>query len=388
MFLIDSPFVSDFLIDTIKEHNIDVVSTNAAKELINDDTISWISEEDAIKNVRNDPKTPIYTNSENALSWIANNLGDTKRYNQVELFKDKVKFRELIKSLFPDFFFTTVKLTDVQNLSINDIAFPFVIKPSVGFFSIGVHVVKNESDWDTAKKELNFNSLKSIFPSDVLDTSTFIIEEFIQGEEFAVDFYYNNEGEAVILNILHHMFSSGTDTSDRVYSTSKDIILQYKNSIGDFLNSIGKRVGLKNFPAHAELRIDANGHINPIEINPLRFGGWCTTGDLLGVALGFNSYECYCHNQKPNWEQIFKNRTDKKFSIVVLNNNSGFLPAEIKKFKYDQLALDFENPLIIRELDVEKYSVFGFMFTETSLNNEGELDKILVSDLKKFIITK
>jgi hypothetical protein len=34
--------------------------------------------------------------------------------------------------------------------------------------------------------------------------------------------------DAVLLNVLHHLFSSGTDTSDRVYSTSKAIIEKYK----------------------------------------------------------------------------------------------------------------------------------------------------------------
>jgi 5-formaminoimidazole-4-carboxamide-1-beta-D-ribofuranosyl 5'-monophosphate synthetase len=68
-----------------------------------------------------------------------------------------------------------------------------------------------------AKKEHN-DKLKSIFPENVLNTSNFIIEEFIRGEEYAIDYYYDNNGDAVLLNVLHHLFSSGTDTSDRVYS--------------------------------------------------------------------------------------------------------------------------------------------------------------------------
>jgi hypothetical protein len=35
-----------------------------------------------------------------------------------------------------------------------------------------------------------------------------------------------------------------------------------------------------------------NGKITPIEVNP-RFGGFCTTADLLGVTLGFNEYKCF-----------------------------------------------------------------------------------------------
>jgi NADPH-dependent curcumin reductase CurA len=37
------------------------------------------------------------------------------------------------------------------------------------------------------------------------NTSNFIIEEFIQGEEYAIDYYYDNNGDAVLLNVLHHL---------------------------------------------------------------------------------------------------------------------------------------------------------------------------------------
>ena len=384
MFLIDKPFVSDFLIKTIKDQNYQIVSTDEAKELISDRTLNWLSEEDAIRFIEKDPETSIYTNSENAISWIFKNLG-SERSNQIHLFKDKFKFRELIKDLFPDFKYKTVELEDIQELIFEELDFPFVIKPSLGFFSLGVHIVRNTEEWNNAKDELNYENLQSIYPKEVLDTSTFIIEEYIEGEEYAVDCYFNNEGEVVILNILHHKFSSGSDVSDRVYSTSKEIILKYKNDIEEFLRPIGDKAGLRNFPMHVEVRIDEKGKIRPIEINPLRFGGWCTTGDFTWYAYGFNSYDFYINDRKPNWEQIFKKRSNKKYSIVVLNNNSGFTMSEISHFDYDLLTKDFENVLVLRKLDIKKFSFFGFVFIETSLDNEEELDKILVSNLKKYI---
>ncbi|MCP3675252.1 MAG: ATP-grasp domain-containing protein [Gammaproteobacteria bacterium] len=32
--------------------------------------------------------------------------------------------------------------------------------------------------------------------------------------------------------------------------------------------------------AHDELRGDDKGTILPIEVNPMRFGGWCTSADI------------------------------------------------------------------------------------------------------------
>lgn len=388
MFILDKPYASDFLIETIRKNNYPIVSSPVARELISDDSLAWTSEEEASRLLNSNPETPLYSNSENALAWIAEHHGDSELAKQVLLFKDKAEFRKLIKDLYPDFTYSTVKLEEIQHLPLEELSFPFVIKPSVGFFSIGVHVVKNTADWETAREELNINKLRSIYPQNVLDTSTFIIEEYIEGEEFAVDCYFNNEGELVILNILHHLFSSGADTSDRVYTTSKDIILQYSEIFGGFLQTLGRKAELKNFPAHVELRVDAMGRIIPIEVNPLRFGGWCTTADLLGIAFGYNSYEQYILGKQPDWDQVFENRSQMNYSIIVLNNNSGYSPEQITHFDYDLLEKDFENALHTRKMDVGKYSVFGFLFAETSPGNEEELNRILVSDLRKYITIK
>lgn len=385
MILIDNPYISDFLIKTIKENNFEIIATKEAESLINDDSLNWISENDAKKKLLISPNPLIYTNSENSLTWILNNLKETKLPNQIRLFKDKLKFRELTKSMFPDFLFRKIKIEDIQTLDIDKLKLPFVIKPSLGFFSIGVHIIRNKANWYAAQKQLNYDNLKSIYPKEVMDASTFIIEEYIAGEEFAIDAYFNTDGEVVILNILHHMFSSSTDVSDRVYATSQSIISKYKKSVEEFLKIIGEKADLKNFPLHIEVRIDKKGVIKPIEINPQRFGGWCTTGDLSWYSFKFNSYQYFIQNKKPNWDEIFKTMKDKIYSIILLNNNSGFIPSEISHFDFEMLKQDLENILVVRKLDFNKYPAFGILFTETSEGNERELKEILNSDLSKYI---
>ena len=388
MYLLDKPYISDFLVNTIKENHYKIVATKSAKDLVTDPSLNWISEEEAITIIKNNPSQRIYSNSENVLSWIDKHFGDSELSKQINILKDKAKFREHIKAIFPEYKFKKIKLETIQTITSEELSFPFVIKPSIGFLSIGVYIINNEKDWIKAKEAITPQNLKSIFPKNVLNTSYFIIEDFIQGEEYAIDYYYNDKGEVVILNILNHVFSSGTDTSDRVYLTSKGIINQYKSEIEQFLNTIGKKLNLKNFPAHAEVRIDDNGKIIPIEINPLRFGGWCTTADLSGISLDLNSYKYYFENTYPNWDTIFKGKEDLIFSIIVLDNNSGISPTDIEKFDYERLAKDFENPLAIRALDIKKYPLFGFVFTKTKQKNMKELNDILSSDLRKYISVK
>ncbi len=231
---------------------------------------------------------------------------------------------------------------------------------------MGVYKVDNFDEWKIISKKIldEVDGMKNLYPKEVLNLDLFIIEEFIEGEEYAIDCYFNKNGEPVVLNILHHIFSSGKDVSDRVYSTSKEIIEKYIAKIEDFLKIIGQKLNLKNFPIHMEVRIDQKGKIIPIEINPLRFGGWCTTGDLSWYAYGINSYEYFIKETKPDWNKIFTSRPDNIFSIIVLDNNSGIEESDIASFDYEKLMKIFTKPLVLRKVNYLEYPVFGFLFLE------------------------
>ena len=147
MILIGKPYVSDFLIETIKKNNFQLVATAEAKELITDESLNWISEKKAKEIVLKNPNHLIYSNSENTISWVEANLSETKRPEQIKHFKNKIAFRELLKDVYPNYFFKGVKFEDLDTISIHDLPFPFIIKPAIGFFSLGVHKVDEPSEW-------------------------------------------------------------------------------------------------------------------------------------------------------------------------------------------------------------------------------------------------
>lgn len=390
MLLIDKPFASDFLIKTIKENKFPIIKTATSKSMISDESLNWISEKDAIERYKNETDLLLYSNSENAISWIEKNLSFSKLPNQIQLFKNKILFRELLKDAFPNYYFKGVQLSELFKIDASTLKFPLILKPAVGFFSLAVHKVDNAQEWQTVlvniEKELA--SFKGMYPKEVVDVSDFIIEQYIEGEEYAVDCYYNKKGEPVVLNVMHHIFSSDKDVSDRVYSTSKEIIEKHQSKIEAFLKIIGEKAQLKNFPMHVEIRVDSNNNIIPIEINPLRFGGWCTTGDISYFAYGFNSYEQFLYQKTPNWNAIFETRKDKLYSLIVLDNNSGINEKDIVSFDYELLLKDFKKPLNLRKVDFRKYAVFGFLFIETSKENNNEVANILASNLRKYITVK
>lgn len=387
MILIDKPYVSDFLIQTIVENGFSVLGTRVAKEMVVSESMNWKSEKEATEIIGKDPNCPVIANSENAIGWIGENLKSTRFPGQIQVFKNKIKFRELLQDAYPQLFFKKVEFHQLEKVDLAELKFPLIIKPAVGFFSIGVHQVSEANDWGPSVEKIKneLESLEKHYPVEVLDATDFILEEKIEGEEYAVDCYFDKDGAPVVLNILHHVFSSDTDVSDRVYSTSQEIFESRHVQVRDFLKIIGEKVGLRNFPAHVEIRIDRDGKLTPIEVNPLRFGGWCTTGDLSWYAFGFNSYEYFLKGKRPDWQKIFEKRAGKKYNVIVLDNNSGIEESEIDAFDYDLLLSDFEKPLSLRKVDFAQYSVFGFLFTASNAADDGELLDILHSDLRRYI---
>jgi len=387
MIILDKPYISEFLLNTLERNKIPVINNPVLAEFTFERNLNLVSEEEAIIQFNDSGCPLLYTNSENSINWIEKNLTHTCLPRKIKLFKNKVSFRNLIRDMFPDYFYKSVSFDALKSLDINDLPLPFIIKPAVGFFSLGVYKIEKPEDWKgivhTMISEIDL--IKDLYPPEVLHTGEFIIEECINGDEFAIDCYFNNNGKPVVLNIMKHVFSSVTDVNDRVYITSKEIIESYRNSISSFLAEIGKRAELRNFPAHVEIRIDEKGIIVPIEVNPLRFGGWCSTPDLAWHAFGINLYEYLFQQKEPDWNTILKDMDGAVFSNIVLNNSTGIEGKNVKSFNYEKLLADFEKPLELRMADFKKFPLFGFLFCETRKQNMAELDKILLSDLKEYV---
>ena len=374
MFFVDKPFVSNFFKETIRDHGIPVVGTEISREMGLLPGTKIISESEAIQCVRDGCADPLYTTSENALGWIIKNLAFSELVEKIELFKNKVAFRELTKSLAPDFFFQEVCLEDLIDLPHPRKDIPLIIKPATGFMSEGVYKVQNGGEWEQTKTRILTEREKSkdLYPPEVVDLSSLIIEQCIKGEEFAIDAYFDAAGEAVILNILSHTFPSADNVGDRIYTSSKDIIEKNLLEFTELASKIGELAGVKNFPAHIELRRNPNGTLIPIEINPLRFGGWCTTADLTYHAYGFNPYVYYYSKLIPDWGELLKDKAGKLYSIIILDNTTGIDSTQISKFDYQKLLSEFENPLELRKFDFKEYPIFGFLFAETRTENEIE----------------
>ncbi len=386
MILLDKPYVSNFLKQTIADQQIPVIRTPQLEQFDLDESIAIYEPTVAIEKFKNGNTPLLYSNSENSINWILNNLAFTNIPRQIIALKDKAVFRDLTKNLFPQFNYQTVDIHQLDMLDVDTLAMPFIIKPALGFFSMGVYKVSGPDEWPRVQQAIRteMQAVQTLYPAEVLDTTKFIIEDCIAGTEFAIDAYYNNEGRPVIVDIYQHLFASDKDVSDRVYFTSKAIIEEYREKMQRVLADIGQLASLRNFPVHAEVRIDDGDNVLPIEINPMRFGGWCAT-DIAHHAYQINPYQTYFEQKEPDWDQILAAKGDEIYSLIVLDNSTNVAAPDINAFDYEQLLMQFEKPLELRKIDYHEYPVFGFLFTETRFENMAELEAILRSDLKDFI---
>ena len=383
MLIVDNPYVSELLQETAIVNNFEILNNTKKGSITLKPELNYITSDNAANLIKNNPNHKIYCNSENSINWINENLKFTDLPDKITLFKDKVKFRQILKEIYPDFYFEEVNYDELESIQTNELKFPFIIKPAVGFLSIGVHVVNSEHEWKNTIKELKeeIEATKNLFPKEVVDTKNFIIEEIIEGDEYAIDAYFDENGSPVILNILKHPFSSGKDVSDRLYYTSKKIIQDNFIKTEKLLEEIGKITKIKNFPMHIEVRIEEE-NIIPIEVNPMRFAGWCCT-DLAYFAYGINIYEYFLHQKKPNWEEIFNKVDDSEFYFNIADIPATTEKRPIKNFDYNGYLSNFSNVIEVRKIDFNKNPLFGIFFGSTP--SHDEIKKLLTIDIPKYI---
>ncbi len=394
MFILDKPYVSKYLEETALKNGYPVLKNAAADDLELNQDLNFYCEGYAVNQIKESKNPLIYCNSENAIDWISKNLEFTDIPRRIALCKDKFEFRKLISEIYPDFYFKEINLKDIETIDVSSLKFPLVLKPKVGFLSFGVYPVYNEADWKNVVKSIgaDIKKYEKIFPKSVVDTSSFIVEEMIEGDEFAVDVYFDNNGEPVILNIYKHPFVSKDDVSDRLYYTSKQIIKEYLESFTKLFDKIGAAMGLKNFPCHIELRANEKNAV-PIEINPMRFAGWCLC-DLAHYAFNINPYAYYFEQKKPDWENILSKMDDALYCFTI-GDNQGI--QNIKNVDYEAYAEFLTAPdaadavngnrtgklFELRKIDYKNFPIFALAFIR--LQNESAVFDILKADFSKYI---
>ncbi len=386
MFIFTEPFISDLVKDFI--------SSDSGENIMQNDFLStysfnnqsaFLTEKAAAQKISSDDGRWIFSNTENALVLLDKMLPSEHRLrNCIELFKNKHLFRNRYQDIFPGITYLALSLNDLLNYKFSDFGAPFIIKPAVGFLSAGVYRINNQTELTKVQSELvnEMALIDGVFPKSVLDSSRFIVESIIEGREFAIDAYFDDNSEPVIINIFEHIFRDTADMSDRLYTCSTAIISDWLEPFTDFLHKLQSIIELPGFALHAEVRVTASGEILPIEVNPLRFAGWCCT-DLCYWAYGINPYSYFASKQKPDWQKICAENNGKLYGMSVLSSQ---YVKTAKDFNYTALAERFSDIKDIRKIDFTSYPLFGFVFFAVEKSDTEFLNWLLHDDFKEFCI--
>ena len=386
MIILDNPYVSPLLEDTVAKKSYPVLSNEMARSLSKFDMMNVLSDEAAVDLLKGEKNPQLYSNSENAINWISTHLNFSELPQKIELFKNKAEFRRLLKEIYPDFYFFESGFDSLSTLNTEKIRFPVVLKPCVGFLSMGVYIIRDAEEWADVIKNLrdDIEKFRGQFPTEVVDASSFIVEELINGEEFAIDAYFDKDGKPVILNIFKHPFSDETDVSDRVYFTSGEIIKSNHDRFESLLSQIGSLAQLRNFPLHMEVRVDGE-RVVPIEINPMRFAGWCVT-DLAYFAYGIDVYEYYFEQKSPDWEKILKEKGSEFYYFTIAEVPVSVDKSMIREVDYDGFLKNISHPLEVRKIDYRRHPILAIVFAKT--DDYSEMSNILKKDMRDFIIIR
>jgi hypothetical protein len=282
-----------------------------------------IISEDEFKNSNLMIKTgdKVYAPTESALEIILERTEDTTFTNAVNLLKDKHKFRELMSNMYPDFFFAKTTIDELEKIEL-DRDKKYIIKPTKGFFGTAVKELNKDTEISEIakeiRKELEENS--RYFSESILSKNELIIEQFVEGEEYAVDMYFNENGQPEILNIYHHPLPERNEYFHVLYYTNKDIFDRLYDRLNAIFIELNYHLKINNFPIHAEFKLE-NDKLIPIEMNPLRFGGF-GLADLAYHAFGFNPFNAFFSNFKPNWQEIWDERNEHHFGWVLGYNGT------------------------------------------------------------------
>jgi hypothetical protein len=329
------------------------------------------------KDLRFGKNDKVCLTTESILDDVLQRLDDEARKSAVLRLKDKFAFRELLKSIYPDFYFKQCKLEELPNELLNHQS-KYVIKPVKGCFGSGVRVVDGNVDLQELiveiKAELARNSV--VLSSDVLTPDEFLIESYVEGEEYAVDMFYDSHGMPIITNIYHHPMPHNPAYLHMLYYASRETFEKIYEPAKNFFVKLNRALQVTNLPIHAEFRMQ-NGQLIPIELNSFRFGGM-GLGNLGYHTLGVNAYQCYIEDRGPDWKSVWKDK-ENSFGFFIAYNGAN---VDVTKTRpdWERLRNQFSHIILEVPFDYKNQLAFGILYVEEKKDRLPELLKIEFDD--------
>lgn len=322
----------------------------------------------------------IYVPTESALEIVLKRSDNNKFIDAVDKLKNKYKFRQLMNKLYPDFYYDQTTVDELANLKIPENK-RFVVKPVKGFFGTAVKEIDSSSDLTkiTAEIKAELAENTKYFSESVLSKNELIVEQYIPGDEYAVDLYYDAQGKPQVLNIYHHPFPEKKEYFHVLYYTNEKLYDKFLGEINTIFTELNTHLEITNFPIHAEFKYE-DGNFLPIEMNPLRYGGF-GLADLTYHAFGVNPFLAFFQSKIMDWEKIWRERKNHNYAwILAYNSSKADLSKQIPDHELFQEYLG--NLLHYVEIDHKENPVFALAYLEDK--KMKNLERFLTLEFDRF----
>ena len=307
--------------------------------------------------------------TETVLDEALKKLDDEEKKELISRLKNKVACRQMLTSIFPDFFFREIPVRELPKIEL-DPRQKYFVKPIKGYWGSAAFPIDGETDRGALMHEIEAQLTKRthIFSEEVVSKDRLIVEEFLEGEEYAVDMFFNESGQPVITNVCHHPLPKKRDYLHVVYYTSYEVYRNLYPKFIEFFQALNQSLQARSLPIHGEFKLH-KGKLTPVELNPLRFGS-DGFADLSFHAFGFNPFLYFAENRAPDWEALWKGREEKIFAFYLGYNGSdldtGHYRPDFRNFR--RL---FSNILCDMAMNYQDTLAFSIMYIE-----EDSLERI------------
>lgn len=233
--------------------------------------ISIFEKDEIVRICKDERINGVLSNASETTALIASYVADkleknTTPYNSILSIRDKVWVREITNSIvgLSPVKFVKGNVCDI----IGAIEPPLVLKPINGSAKKGVNFIKN------INQKLDID--------DDIKGDLFVVEEYIEGDEYSVEsISYNNQH--YVVQITEKISTGAPHFVELEHHQPAQLSSCVIQKIESIIPQILSAVGFDNGASHVEIKIDEDNNIYLIEVNP-RGGGDYISNELVQLS--------------------------------------------------------------------------------------------------------
>lgn len=165
---------------------------------------------------------------------------------------------------------------DLANVECN---YPVIVKPVDSGGSQGICKVDSSELLDEAYR----------FAVDYSRSSKVIVEEFVDGREFSVE-YISHQGKHYFLQVTDKVTSGAPRFVEMQHHQPADVSESLRQRIKEMVESALTALKIENSASHTEIKLNSRGELFIIETGA-RMGGDYITSDLVRLSTGYDFVE-------------------------------------------------------------------------------------------------